>query len=55
MRERILGEMFVISVGNSYDGITLYGPFDHDSAFEFVELNGLDEWHCVLIESPESI
>lgn len=55
MRERIAGETFVISIGNAFDGLRLFGPFDDmEIAYQYADENRLEEWHCVLIETPEA-
>lgn len=44
---------YVVSVGNPYDGITLYGPFqDHDDADHFAGSVDTD-WHIIELHRPE--
>ena len=52
--------MFVIAVGNPFDGITLFGsergamPFeDHDEAVEYAEKNFSNEWWIVEVISAK--
>lgn len=41
----LLAEPVVLAVGNAFEGITLYGPFeDADSAEDFASDNQSDEW-----------
>lgn len=46
--------MYVIVVGNPFDGLTIYGPYeDEDEAIQYAELwiRGYT-WHVVTIEDP---
>lgn len=50
-----MDKKYVVAVGNAFDGLTLYGPFDtHGEAFQHGENNGeSDTWLVVELESPE--
>ena len=39
---------FVVSLGNAFDGVALFGPFDSaESAADYAEATFDDEWHLV--------
>lgn len=44
--------MYVVSLGDHFDGITLYGPFaDFDDAMEWGIATG-ENWHIAEVEQP---
>jgi hypothetical protein len=46
---------FAVALGNAFDGITLYGPFeDHEEAIEWASENdGGKPWEVVTLESVD--
>lgn len=47
--------MYVIAVGNVFDGITLYGPYeDNENAQQIAELEfNHSDWHVIPLHSLE--
>ena len=49
-------EAFVIAVGNSFDGTSLYGPFhDPEEATEWAEKNAESDWWLVGVTPQGSV
>lgn len=46
-----------VAVGNAFDGMTFYGPFEDDhEAFEWADQNIVgEEWHTVPLEPPSQV
>jgi len=48
--------MFVISYGNPFDGVKLYGFFyEEEQAIETAEIYGFDDWNIVQVHSPDDL
>ena len=45
--------MWVVSLGNAFDGLTLVGPFKtFDDAIQFVDMLN-EPWNIIKVEKPE--
>jgi len=45
-------KLYVIGIGNPFDGVKLYGPFTQDQAEEFGDSCQDCEWWQVELEKP---
>lgn len=44
---------YVVAVGNAFDGVKLYGPFDNaDEASNWADANVVEEWNIVDLTDP---
>jgi hypothetical protein len=45
--------MFIVSVGNLWDGFAVYGPFDnHENAYDWAQSNIKENWHIIEVKTP---
>ena len=51
-------KMYVVALGDAFNGLTLEGPFwDSEQACEYAANNsgGYEEWHIVEVVSPDAL
>ncbi len=50
-----MSELWVVALGDAFDGLSLFGPFDDcEEACEWAERNADGDWHSLLI-SPTDV